>query len=146
MRKINFCKIFYFCSTTSHLLIKMTLTLNLLLLFLTEFCEQLSPARTRARSLQTLKIWCTPLCLRVRITLSAIINIIHVLLLILITISETLIIIFTTILPHASSLLHLSSCARAREHRFLETLKTKTKTKTHISFHQFSPFFFFFYL
>ena len=43
------------------------------LLFVTEFCERVFTAQAHARSLQTLKIQRTPLCLRARITLSAII-------------------------------------------------------------------------
>ena len=43
-----------------------------ILLFVTEFWERVFTAHTRARSLQTFKIRRTPLCLRVRITLSAI--------------------------------------------------------------------------
>ena len=44
-----------------------------LLLFLTKFCECVFTADTNARSLQTLKIRCTPLCLHIRKTLSGII-------------------------------------------------------------------------
>ena len=42
-------------------------------LFVTEFCERVFTAHTRTRSLQTFKISRIPLCLCVRITLSAII-------------------------------------------------------------------------